>query len=188
MPIGIDPDLSGALAVLDAVGALVALCDTPVLHLPMARGRAPRIRCAWPGGPPGALRWPTDSCAARRDPGPCPAKGYAQCSPVSSAWGPDWACWRRCKSRIRPSAPRCGRRLSAWARTKSRPAVVSASLIALVIRSRKPFFKSRPSPYLFMATLFVVVVTLIVPFTPLGKIFGLSQLPMAFPLLIGMIL
>jgi hypothetical protein len=39
-----------------------------------------------------------------------------------------------------------------------------------------------------MATLFVVVVTLIVPFTPLGKIFGLSQLPMAFPLLIGMIL
>jgi Mg2+-importing ATPase len=65
--------------------------------------------------------------------------------------------------------------------------VVSASLIVLVIRSRKPFFKSRPSPYLFMATLFVVVVTLIVPFTPLGKIFGLSRLPMAFPLLIGMI-
>src|SRR5438552_3736157 len=38
MPIGIHPDLSGALAVLDAVGALVALCDTPVLHLPMAVG------------------------------------------------------------------------------------------------------------------------------------------------------
>ena len=65
--------------------------------------------------------------------------------------------------------------------------VVSASLIVLVIRSRQPFFKSRPSPYLSMATLFVVVVTLSVPFTPLGKIFGLSQLPMAFPLLIGSI-
>jgi P-type Mg2+ transporter len=65
--------------------------------------------------------------------------------------------------------------------------VVSASLIVLVIRSRKPFFKSRPSPYLSMATLFVVVVTLSVPFTPLGKMFGLSQLPMAFHLLIGMI-
>jgi hypothetical protein len=39
MHIGIDPDLSGALAVLDTVGALVALCDTPVLHLSMARGR-----------------------------------------------------------------------------------------------------------------------------------------------------
>ena len=65
--------------------------------------------------------------------------------------------------------------------------VVSASLIVLVIRSRKPFFKSRPSPYLCMATLFVVVVTLSVPFTPLGKIFGLSPLPMAFSLLIGII-
>jgi len=38
-----------------------------------------------------------------------------------------------------------------------------------------------------MATLCVVVVTLSVPFTPLGKLFGLSQLPMAFPLLIGSI-
>jgi Mg2+-importing ATPase len=65
--------------------------------------------------------------------------------------------------------------------------VISASLIVLVIRSRKPFFKSRPSQYLCMATLFVVVVTLSVPFTPLGKMFGLSQLPMAFPLLIGII-
>jgi len=46
MHIGIDPDLSGALVVLDAVGALVAFCDTPVLHLPMARGRAPRKRGA----------------------------------------------------------------------------------------------------------------------------------------------
>src|SRR5438309_9612185 len=65
--------------------------------------------------------------------------------------------------------------------------VISASLIVLVIRSRKPFFTSRPSPSLCMATLGVVVVTLLVPFTPLGKIFGLSQLPMVFSLFIGMI-
>jgi len=65
--------------------------------------------------------------------------------------------------------------------------VISASLIVLVIRSRKPFFASRPSPYLCMATLGVVVVALLVPFTPLGKIFGLSQLPMVFSLFIGMI-
>jgi Mg2+-importing ATPase len=64
--------------------------------------------------------------------------------------------------------------------------VISASLIVLVIRSRKPFFTSRPSPSLCMATLGVVVVTLLVPFTPLGKIFGLSQLPMVFSLFIGM--
>jgi Mg2+-importing ATPase len=65
--------------------------------------------------------------------------------------------------------------------------VVSASLIVLVIRSRKPFFKSRPSPYLLTATLLVIVVTLMLPFTPFGEIFGFTQLPMAFSLFIGII-
>jgi Mg2+-importing ATPase len=49
--------------------------------------------------------------------------------------------------------------------------VVSASLIVLVIRSRKPFFKSRPGKYLLMATLSIVVVTLVLPFTPAALIF-----------------
>ena len=66
--------------------------------------------------------------------------------------------------------------------------VVSASLIVLVIRSRKPFFKSRPGKYLLMATLSIVVVTLILPFTPLAEIFGFSPLPISFLLLIGIII
>lgn len=65
--------------------------------------------------------------------------------------------------------------------------VISASLIVLVIRSRKPFFKSRPGKYLLRATLSIVVVTLILPFTPLAKIFGFSPLPISFLLIIGMI-
>ena len=65
--------------------------------------------------------------------------------------------------------------------------VVSASLIVLVIRSRKPFFKSRPGKYLLMATLSIVVVTLILPFTPLAEIFGFSPLPFSFLLLIGIV-
>jgi Mg2+-importing ATPase len=65
--------------------------------------------------------------------------------------------------------------------------VISASLIVLVIRSRKPFFKSRPSQYLLMATLLVVVATLVLPLTPLGKILGLLPLPILFLLLIGII-
>ncbi|MGE5817562.1 MAG: magnesium-translocating P-type ATPase [Deltaproteobacteria bacterium] len=65
--------------------------------------------------------------------------------------------------------------------------VISASLIVLVIRSRKPFFKSRPSKYLFVATISVVIVTVILPFTPLGEIFGFSQLPILFLLLIAII-
>jgi P-type Mg2+ transporter len=65
--------------------------------------------------------------------------------------------------------------------------VVSASLIVLVIRSRKPSFKSRPGKYLLIATLIIVVVTLIVPFTPFAEIFGFSSLPFPFLLLIGII-
>lgn len=65
--------------------------------------------------------------------------------------------------------------------------VVSASLIVLVIRSRKPFFKSRPSKYLLMATLLVVIVTVILPFTPIGALFEFTRLSISFYLLLGMI-
>ncbi len=58
--------------------------------------------------------------------------------------------------------------------------VVSASLIVLVVRSRRPFFKSRPSKYLLITTLVIVGVTVIFPFTPLGTLFGFSPLPPSF--------
>ena len=54
--------------------------------------------------------------------------------------------------------------------------VISASMIVLVIRSRKPFFKSRPGKYLLIATLSIAVITLVLPFTPLGNVFGFSPL------------
>ncbi|MCK9423681.1 MAG: magnesium-translocating P-type ATPase [Bacteroidales bacterium] len=54
--------------------------------------------------------------------------------------------------------------------------VISASMIVLVIRSRKPFFKSRPGKYLLIATLSIAVITLILPFTPLGTLFGFTPL------------
>jgi P-type Mg2+ transporter len=65
--------------------------------------------------------------------------------------------------------------------------VISASLIVLVIRSRQPFFKSSPSKYLLIATLLTVAVTVVLPFTPLGGIFGFSPLPLSFLLLVAMI-
>jgi P-type Mg2+ transporter len=65
--------------------------------------------------------------------------------------------------------------------------VISASLIVLVIRSRKPFFKSTPSKYLLVATLLVVIVTLILPFTPMGAIFGFTRLSISFHLLLATI-
>jgi Mg2+-importing ATPase len=65
--------------------------------------------------------------------------------------------------------------------------VISASLIVLVIRSRKPFFKSRPGKYLLIATLSIAVVTIILPFTPLGDVFGFSPLPLTTYLLLFLI-
>ncbi|MGB5216850.1 MAG: cation transporting ATPase C-terminal domain-containing protein, partial [Smithella sp.] len=66
--------------------------------------------------------------------------------------------------------------------------VISASIIVLVIRSRRPFFKSRPGKYLFVATIAIVTATLIFPFTPLGKIFDFVQLPMSFLMMLGLIM
>jgi Mg2+-importing ATPase len=65
--------------------------------------------------------------------------------------------------------------------------VVSASLIVLVIRSRKPFFRSTPGKYLLIATLSIVAVTLILPYTPLAELFGFSPLPLVPLLLIAVI-
>jgi Mg2+-importing ATPase len=65
--------------------------------------------------------------------------------------------------------------------------VVSASLIVLVIRSRRPFFKSRPAKYLLIATLLTVVVTVALPFTPLGALFEFQGLPISLLVLIAII-
>jgi Mg2+-importing ATPase len=62
--------------------------------------------------------------------------------------------------------------------------VVSASLIVLVIRSRKSMLQSRPGKYLLMATLLVVAVTFILPYTPLDQLLGFSKLPVSFILII----
>ena len=65
--------------------------------------------------------------------------------------------------------------------------VVSASLIVLVIRSRKPFFKSRPGKYLLLTTLTVFAAALMLPFTPVSMLFGISPLPLSFFMVIGLI-
>jgi len=65
--------------------------------------------------------------------------------------------------------------------------VISASMIVLIIRSRRPFFRSQPGKYLLIATLSIFGVTLILPYTPLAAVFGFSPLPIHFILLIGLI-
>jgi Mg2+-importing ATPase len=65
--------------------------------------------------------------------------------------------------------------------------VISASLIVLVIRTKKPFFKSIPGKYLSTATLLIVASAFLFPFMPIGKVFGFRQLPISFLLLMGVI-
>jgi Mg2+-importing ATPase len=65
--------------------------------------------------------------------------------------------------------------------------VISASVTVLVIRTRKPFFRSKPGKYLLIATLLIVVVTILFPFTPLAELLGFQPLPMTILLVIGMI-
>jgi Mg2+-importing ATPase len=66
--------------------------------------------------------------------------------------------------------------------------VISASMIVLVIRSRKPFFKSRPGKYLLAATLIIGGITLCLPLTPFAEPFGFKPLPISVILILGAII
>jgi len=66
--------------------------------------------------------------------------------------------------------------------------VVSAAMIVLVIRTRKPFFRSRPGTLLAMTTLIVVCLVIALPYTPLSPLFRFQPLPADFLLALAAIL
>jgi Mg2+-importing ATPase len=63
--------------------------------------------------------------------------------------------------------------------------VMTELLIMLVIRTQKPFFRSKPGKYLLIGTLLVAAVTLLLPYSPLGKPLGFTPLPL--PLLLTLL-
>jgi Mg2+-importing ATPase len=65
--------------------------------------------------------------------------------------------------------------------------VASASLIVLVIRSRRSLGRSRPSKYLLLATLLVIAATVVLPSTPLARILGFCSLPAPFWFMITLV-
>lgn len=66
--------------------------------------------------------------------------------------------------------------------------VISASLIVLVIRTRKPFLRSRPSKYLVATTAVVIVATLILPaIAGFSEFFGFTPIDSGFYLSIALI-
>lgn len=55
--------------------------------------------------------------------------------------------------------------------------VVSAALVVLIIRTSKPFFRSRVGKGLCFATVLSIVAAIALPYTPLGALLGLVPLP-----------
>lgn len=58
--------------------------------------------------------------------------------------------------------------------------VASAALIVLVIRTRRVFFRSRPSRWLLLATALAIVAAVALPLTPLGPVLGFTPVPAVF--------
>lgn len=57
----------------------------------------------------------------------------------------------------------------------------SQILVVFIIRTRrKPFYKSKPSKYLLISSLAIVAFALVLPFTPLGAVFGFVAPPPLF--------
>jgi Mg2+-importing ATPase len=54
--------------------------------------------------------------------------------------------------------------------------VISASIIVLVIRTRKPFYKSRPGKALMIATACVAAAAVLIPYTPLAGLLGFAPI------------
>ena len=55
--------------------------------------------------------------------------------------------------------------------------ILTELLVLLVMRTRRPFFKSKPAPVLLVTTLAVGVLTLILPYLPLKKILNITPIP-----------
>ena len=58
-------------------------------------------------------------------------------------------------------------------------------VIALVVRTRRPFWRSRPAPWLLGSSAVVITLALLLPYLPFSPVFGLVPLPA--PLLLGMV-
>jgi Mg2+-importing ATPase len=66
--------------------------------------------------------------------------------------------------------------------------IASAALIVLVVRTRRPFFKSRPSKLLTLATLAVVIVAALIPCLPFASVLGFQTMPGHFYPIIAVII
>ena len=57
--------------------------------------------------------------------------------------------------------------------------VLSASTVVLVVRTRQVFYRSRPGSWLLRATVLVGLLVLVLPMSPLARVFGFVPMPLA---------
>jgi len=50
-------------------------------------------------------------------------------------------------------------------------------LVALIVRTRRPFYQSKPGHWLWISTLIVALVTFVIPYLPLNDLLGFVPLP-----------
>jgi Mg2+-importing ATPase len=58
----------------------------------------------------------------------------------------------------------------------------------LVVRSRRPFFRSRPSKLLTLATGVIVIITALTPYLPFAGVLGFQPMPAHFYPIIALII
>ena len=66
--------------------------------------------------------------------------------------------------------------------------VLSASFIVLIIRTKKPFYRSRPGEYLFITTMMIAFVTIALPLLPFSSLLGFRSVPISFLFVLSIIL
>ena len=66
--------------------------------------------------------------------------------------------------------------------------IVSAALIVLVVRTRRPFFRSGPSRLLALATLGTVIITVLIPHLPFAAVLGFGIVPPHFYPILALII
>lgn len=64
--------------------------------------------------------------------------------------------------------------------------IITELLILMVMRTKRPFFKSKPAPLLLYFSILVGVFTLILPFLPFNQLLGIY--PIDFKILISLLL
>ncbi len=62
--------------------------------------------------------------------------------------------------------------------------ILSAGVVVFILRTRMPFVRSRPSRAMLIVTVIVMILTLLLPYSPLANLLGFTPLPIGYLLII----